>query len=127
MEEILAILFQAFFEVGLQLLIYLPFEFAGSWFGRKSDGWFGWFIMYGIVGGVFGLLSTVVAPKLLLPHPALRIANLFAAPLIAGGFAYVIADWRRRGGAAVAPANHFGHAALFALMFGLARFAYGTH
>lgn len=122
MEELLAVLFQIFFEVVLQAFGSVPINFTTR--SEKLDRGCGWVLLHGGAGGLLGYLSTLVAPKLLLPYTALRIGNLLVAPLLAGGIAYLFARWARSRGNNYDPTDHFWHGVLFAFMFGAARFAF---
>jgi hypothetical protein len=121
-EEALVVVLQLFFEVVVQSLGWLPLDLAaGS--GRTERGC-GWVLFHAAVGGLLGFVSTLISPHLLLPVPWMRVLNLLAAPLVAGGLAYLFATHVRPGGRRLDPRDHFAHAALFAFMFGAARFAF---
>lgn len=127
MEEILAISFQLFFEFFVQILGGGLLDGIGrvTTNTKVENGC----VVFGIhicVGGGLGWLSTLIAPKLFLPYVALRIANLVLAPLIAGAISYWFASWAKARGNDYKPWTHFWHGFLFALMFGLARFAFGV-
>ncbi len=130
MEEIVALLVQLVLEVGLQLFGSLGFDWATE--SRRSHGkdgetrdrdGCGWLVVFAVLGAVCGGLSLIFAPQLLLPNVGLRVANLIAAPLIAGGVSYLVAAyvWSARG---QSPQHHFWRGFWFALVFGLVRFAY---
>src|SRR5204863_162112 len=74
---------------------------------------------------VEGVHTTIPIPKILLPTLGLRIANLVAAPLAAGGLSYLVAVyvWAPRGQSA---GHHFWRGFWFALAFGVVRFAYAA-
>jgi hypothetical protein len=130
-EEVLAIALQLVLEIGLQLFGSLGFDAATETAQRKRgtsgeveehDGC-GWLLLFALFSGACGGLSLLFAPKLLLPNLALRLANLAAAPLVAGGISYAFAKfvWAPRGPSA---GHHFWRGFWFALVFGLVRFAY---
>ena len=129
MEEVLVVAIQIFFEFGLQIFSspFVDFGFGSrtdkGGFGSKADQGCVIVFLHMALGGGLGWLSTLLFPKLLLPIAALRIANLFVGPLIAGGIAYFAAQRFTQ----QAPWTAFLHGSLFALMFGMARFATGTH
>lgn len=125
MEEILVVVFQIFFEVILQFFGSVPIDFSTR--SDRFDRGCGWFVLHAAIGGLLGFVSTLLAPQLLLPHAALRIANLLVAPLLAGGIAYLFARWAKSRGNAYDPIAHFWHGVLFAFMFGAARFAFAHH
>jgi hypothetical protein len=117
--------FQIFFEVLLQFFGSVPINFSTR--SERFDRGCGWFLLHAVIGGFLGFLSALIAPKLLLPYAALRIANLLVAPLVAGGIAYSFARWAKSRGNAYDPESHFWHGVLFAFMFGAARFAFANH
>ncbi len=131
MEELLAVALQLVLEIGLQLFGSLGFDAATETARRnrgtsgaveEHDGC-GWLLLFALFGGACGGLSLLFAPKLLLPNLALRLVNLAAAPLVAGGISYAFAKfgWAPRGPCA---GHHFWRGFWFALAFGLVRFAY---
>jgi hypothetical protein len=120
MEEFIVILIQLFFEFGIQFFASPLTDFS---LGNKTDKGCGILCLHMLLGGGLGWLSTLIAPKLLLPLAGLRIANLIVSPLLAGGIAWFAAkQWTRQDAQSA-----FLHGALFALMFGMARYACGTH
>ena len=125
MEEVVALLIQFIVEVGIQLLGSIGVDFLTASRSEKDEPGCGWLVLFAVVGGVFGALSLLIAPTLLLPNLALRIANLVAAPLIAGGLSYLVAKhvWAGRN---LQPSHHFWRGFWFALAFGLVRFAYAN-
>jgi hypothetical protein len=124
-EELVALLIQFVVEVGLQLLGGIGVDILASARSRdeKDDPGCGWLILFAVVGAICGGLSLLVAPNLFLPHLGLRIANLIAAPIVAGSLSYLVAHrlWTTR---KLKPAHHFWRGFWFALAFGLTRFAY---
>ena len=130
MEEIVALLIQLVLEVGLQIFGSIGFDFAtesrrtkGKHGQVADDDGCGWLFTFAVFGGICGGLSLIFAPKLILPSLGLRLANLLAAPLLAGGLSYLVAAhiWAARG---QSPRHHFWRGFCFALAFGLVRFAY---
>jgi hypothetical protein len=130
MEELIAIVIQIVLEVGLQIFGSIGFDWATESRRKHSkdgetqehDGC-GWLVLFAVFGAICGGLSLIFAPKLLLPNLGLRVANLVAAPLIAGGVSYLIAArvWAPHGQSA---GHHGWRGFWFALAFGLVRFAY---
>lgn len=116
MEEIIVLFFQLLVEI-LQIFGSVPIDAARSRSSRKDDEGCLVIVMHVIFGGGLGLLSVLFAPKFLLPTMALRIANLFIAPVISGAISYYvigkISNNKTQG--------VFIHGVLFAFMFGLAR------
>ena len=122
MEEIVVLIFQFVIEVGIQIFGGLGLDLAASRRSDdKSEAGCGWVVVFAVVGAIFGGLSLLVAPNLMLPNMGLRIGNLVVSPLIAGGVSYLVAKNMRSSG----PADeHFWRGFLFAFAFGVVRFAY---
>jgi hypothetical protein len=74
-----------------------------------------------------GGLANLIHPGAFLAYQWLRIANLIAGPLLAGGVSWLVADWRRRRGAHLVPSLHFWLAFWFVLGFDVVRFIYARH
>ena len=130
MEEIVALLIQLVLEVGLQIFGSIGFDFAtesrrtkGKHGEVADDDGCGWLLAFAVFGAICGGLSLIFAPKLILATLGLRLLNLVAAPLVAGGLSYLVAAyvWSARG---QSPRHHFWRGFCFALAFGLVRFAY---
>ena len=130
MDEVVALLIQLVLEVGLQIFGSLGFDFAtesrrtkGKHGEVADDDGCGWLFAFAVFGGICGGLSLIFAPKLILATLGLRLLNLVAAPLVAGGLSYLVAAyvWSARG---QSPRHHFWRGFCFALAFGLVRFAY---
>jgi hypothetical protein len=127
-EEVLVLILQGLFEVGLEVFFYAGL--AWPWPNDKQDSagfWAGGGVLFFVVGGVLGLLFTLIFPKLLLPYGWLRMANLVLAPAASGLFAWYVARWRRTRTPGVVPQQHAVFAVLFTLAFAAVRFAYGQH
>ena len=125
MEEVVAVLFQVFFELAIQMLGSPGISWATG--NDKFDKGCGYFFLHAFAGGSLGWISTLIAPQLVLPFVWMRIANLIVAPLVSGAISYGFASWAKSRGSKWDPKTHFIHGALFAFMFGAARFAFGTH
>lgn len=127
MEEVLIVVVQGLLELGLEFLIYCGLDFAAL--RGRSDEEYGCSLagFFFICGAVLGSLANLARPRLLLPYPWLRIANLIIGPLLAGGASWLMTQWRQQRGAKVLPGNHFFFAFWFTLAFDLVRFAYGKH
>ncbi len=123
MEEILVIFFQLFFEFFIQIIGSGLLDGIGRATTSKREDGCAILGLHIFFGGGLGWLSTLLAPKLFLPFAALRIANLIVAPLVAGAVSYLLAKWTAKEGQTIG-SGHFVHGFLFALMFGLARFAF---
>jgi hypothetical protein len=120
-EEVVVVVLQVVFELGVQLLGAPGIDFSTS-SSNKTERGCGWIVLHTFLGGLCGWVSTLIFPKLLLAHVGLRIANLMIAPLVAGGLSYWAADLVRKKPETWTP---FWHGFAFALAFGLARFAFG--
>ncbi|MBX3399295.1 MAG: hypothetical protein KF873_11175 [Gemmataceae bacterium] len=125
MEEILVIFFQLFFEFFIQVVGSGLLDGIGRATTSKREDGCAILLLHIFFGGGLGWISTLIAPKLFLPLAALRIANLIVAPLVAGAVSYLIAKWMAKNGTSNG-SGHFVHGFLFALMFGLARFAFAA-
>src|SRR4051794_19470801 len=104
MEEVVIVILQVLVEVGVQVLGSVGVDYAASRAKGDDDGGCGWLTLFAVFGGVLGGISLVVFPNVLLPTAGLRLANLAASPLLAGGASYGVA----RSGALAGPAStHF--------------------
>lgn len=122
MEEILVVAFQLFFEFFIQIIGSGLLDAVGrATTNTKTEDGCVIFGLHIVFGGGLGWISTLIAPKLFLPYFGLRLANLILAPLISGLISYLFAKWAKPNGDGTGP---FWHGCLFALMFGLARFAF---
>jgi hypothetical protein len=93
----------------------------------KWDRGCGVLVFHVCIGGLCGWISTLLAPKLILPWAALRIANLVIAPAIDAAISYALALLARSRGNDWSPPDHALQAFGFAFFFGAARFAFGVH
>lgn len=120
MEEVIAVLIQLILEIAFQVFVSGGVDLATS---RRDHSGCGWLAGHGLLGCVCGWLSTLLFPRLMLPFLWLRIVNMVATPFLAGGLTLLLdRQWNRgRDGA-----NAFWHGFTFALLFGLARFAFGA-
>jgi hypothetical protein len=128
MEELAAFVIQILIEFGIQLFGSLGFEWATGSDRKKADGTaddngYGWLVLFAVIGGACGGISLVLVPNLLLPALWMRVLNLVLAPVAAGGMSYLFARkvWAAGG---YGPRHHFWRGFVFALAFGLVRFAY---
>ena len=123
MEEVVALIFQFVIEVGIQIFGGTAIDAAESRRRKdKDEAGCGWVVVYALFGAGLGGLSLLVAPKLLLPNVGLRVANLVAAPLLAGLVSYFAAKHLFTDGRDAE--SHFWRGCLFAFMFGVVRFAF---
>ena len=123
MEELLAAVVQIVLEIGFQALVSGGVEIAASVGSKRDQSGCGWLVFHGLIGGFFGWLSTLLFPHLMLPFVWLRVLNLVLAPFLAGGLTFYMDKWWNKGKDG---ANAFFHGFTFALLFGLARFAFGA-
>ena len=130
MEEILIAAFQFFFEVVLQVLAELPWDwFVGSRESKRdqSSKKLGWIVVSLFMGGAVGLLSILVRPNTSIRSSALRMAYLGFAPPCSAWISWLVARWLAgRGRPWIQPRLHAICAFCFALVLTALRFAY-TH
>lgn len=125
-QMLLEILLDFCGEILFQLLVQLigesaehavaPYRRGGARSGPLS------FLVHVVAGGGLGALSLLVWPHSLIDGSALRVANLVAAPLIAGLFTTAIGRVRRRAGKPVVALEFFTFGFGFAFSFALVRF-----
>lgn len=127
MEEFLVILIQFIVEIGIQWLIYMPFDitFERNRTTGASSGC-GWIVLLIVAGGLLGWISVLIAPNLILPTAGWRIANLSLAPIVVGGASYWVAQGRKLEGSLIKPMDHFWFGLLFTLSLAAVRLAYGA-
>ena len=127
MEELIFIVFQFFGELFLQvfaeIFLEVGFHRAADSFQRKPEPWLA-FIGYAIFGGIFGAVSLIFLPFLLIHSHSLQIVGLFFAPFTAGLIMVMIGMWRRRRGDELVRLDRFAYSFIFAFMMGLIRFIY---
>lgn len=123
MEELLAVVVQFVLELLFQVLVSGAVEVGAVAWSRRDKTGCGWLVGQGLLGGLFGWLSTLLFPHLMLPFLWLRILNLALAPLAAGGMTFYMDKWWNKGTDGSAA---FWHGFTFALLFGLARFAFAA-
>ncbi|CAN5662108.1 hypothetical protein BH11VER1_BH11VER1_36720 [soil metagenome] len=128
MEEILLILFHFLFEVVLQILIELPFDWFVSMRESKvpQDSKSGrWFFFSILLGGSVGALSLWVFPNTFIKSNGGRLAYLFLAPVISAACSLLLSRARvARSKDWVNPRLHAICAFWFALMLTIIRFTY---
>jgi hypothetical protein len=122
-EELLAAVVQIVLEVLLQVLVSGGLDVAASASSKRDQSGCGWLVFHGLLGGVVGWLSTLLFPHLMLPVVWLRVLNLVLAPFLAGGLTFYMDRWWNRGKDG---STAFFHGFTFAVLFGLARFAFGA-
>ena len=115
---LLQVIFEALAELGLHGVLE-PF--------RRSTPTHVWLaaIGYAIFGAVAGAVSLLFFRSLFIERVALRVANLFITPLVAGFVMASFGAWRRRRGDVVIRLDRFSYGFLFALAMGGVRFVFG--
>jgi hypothetical protein len=124
-EELLVILLQFLFELVINVLGHLPFD----WPSRKRrtperEQLAGLCLLWLIGGGLLGFVSLLVFDYTLLRLPALRFANLLVSPLLSGFLAQSIAARRAKRNPLLIPGNHFWYGFWFSLGIALVRFMF---
>jgi len=125
-EEILVAILQFLFEVVLQSLVSLPFDFCPRRDYPESDRT-SLTILVLIVGVACGIVSVAVFPYSHLHHSWQRIAGLVASPLLAGAIAYCVAELRMAFNPFLVSRHHFWYAFTFTLGLSAYRFAFVKH
>jgi hypothetical protein len=80
---------------------------------------------YGIFGGITGLISLWLVPKLFVSAPWLRIVNLVLTPIAVGVFMERLGAWRRKHNQATIRLDTFVYGFVFAISMALVRFTWG--
>ncbi|MCJ2187784.1 hypothetical protein [Novosphingobium beihaiensis] len=125
MEFLFELLFQFLGELLLQFLVELFAEMGmhamGQVFSRRPSPRLAvaGFTLWGIVAGA---ISLVVFPHSAIHNPALRLANLFLTPLLAGGGMLLLGRLRAKKGQDLVRLDRFGYAFLFAFTMALMRY-----
>ncbi len=128
MEEVLVLVLQGVFEVGLEVLFYGGLVWPSS--DARTDSASAWAvggILTFALGAGLGVFFNFFFPHLLVPYPWLRIANLVLGPAASGLFAWCVALWRSQYRRGVAPGQHAAFAVLFTIAFATVRYAYAQH
>lgn len=129
MEEILLIILHFLFEVVLQILVELPFDwFVGMRESKASqDSRPGrWYFVSILLGGAIGALSLWLFPNSLIQSSAGRVAYLVCAPVISAACALLLSRFRvSRSKDWINPRLHAWCAFWFTLALILIRFIYG--
>lgn len=128
MEEILVIIIQFLFEVILNSIMNIPFDWPSKNRLTAEPGsiWLTcllWFLGASLLGWV----SLIFFKHTLIAISGLRIANLILAPLLSAFISKVIASKRAENNQFIVPNNHYWQAFWFTLGFTMVRFAYATH
>ena len=126
MEELIVFLIQFLVELGVNILISMPFELAAMRQGKSYDGPILWGVLWLVTGVVLGTISTVFIPALIASGP-LRVFNTLAAPPTAGFLAMAIARRRAATNPRIIPRDHFWSAFFLTVGYVIIRLAYAGH
>jgi hypothetical protein len=123
MEDFLIAILQAILECLCDAFSYGPFD----WPAEKSSGTlFGKCLTLFMVGCGLALISILILKYTWIHFSALRIANLFFAPLMSAFISQAIARHRSKRNPSVIPRNHFWQAFWFTLGVATVRFVCTT-
>lgn len=116
---------QFLLEITIEVIVYCGFE--KSW--MRNDNGTGCVYVSCLVLLAAGLagFTNLVHPRLLLPNETLRLLNLIGTPLVIGGLVYWMTWLRRTRGEKMTPLFHAIAVGLFLLVYGVVRYAWGTH
>jgi len=99
MEDLLVALFQFFFEVILQILVQLPWDFSLGQTEKKSvlyhdePNYIFWLFVSLLAGVALGGASLLAHPHTIITHSWARVAYLFLAPISAWLFSYFFSKY----------------------------------
>jgi hypothetical protein len=128
MEELLIAIFQFLFEVLLQSLVELPWDwFVGSRELRldQSSKKFHWIIASLLIGAGVGVISPFIRPNTSIKSSSFRLLYLILAPLFSAMISFLIARFfSSRGRPWVQPRLHAICTFCFTLVVTVLRFTY---
>ena len=127
-EEILIIIIQFLFEVILNSIVNIPFDWPSKnrLTPEPESIWYVCFLWF--LGASFlGWVSLFFFKHTLITISSLRVANLILAPLLSAYISKAIATRRAESNQYIVPQNHYWQAFWFTLGFTMVRFAYATH
>lgn len=116
-ELVLPLIWEIFAEVGLRSLVE-PFK-------KEPSPWVA-ALGYSVFGAALGGLSLLVLPRHMLGSHGLRVVSVALSPVVAGFGMATIGAWRARRGQRVLRIDRFAYGYVFALAFGLVRFAFAA-
>lgn len=131
MEFFLEIILQCFFELVLQLVAEVLGEVGSraceNWFQRKpvQNPWLAG-VGYLFLGAVIGTISLLIFKNSFIHSAAIRLANLFLTPLLAGGTMALIGYWRRKKEQELVRLDRFGYGFLFAFGMAIIRYVFAS-
>jgi len=127
MEDLLIALFQFVIEFVFEVLGNWPVDWIFSSSSReKPETLAGWCFLWLIFGAGIAGISILILHRTWISHPALRIANLFLAPIVSAFISEAMARRRQRRRSDIVPRNHFWQAFWFTLGIVTVRFAYAS-
>lgn len=128
MEEILVIIIQFLFEVVLNSILNIPFDWPSKNRLTPEPDYI-WIacVLWFLCASLLGWVSLIFFKHTLIAIAGLRIANLILAPLLSAFISKVIATKRAENNHFIVPNNHYWQAFWFTLGFTMVRFAYATH
>ena len=128
MEEALVALLQFIFELLLNIISYVPFDFPVS--RRRDTPEYAYGILPAIIwlilGGLAGGASLLIVRHTIIHHSWLRIANVGISPVVSGYVSRAIATVRAKRDPFVLPRNHFWYAFSFSFAYAIIRFTYAS-
>ncbi|HEY1663759.1 MAG TPA: hypothetical protein VGI03_15185 [Verrucomicrobiae bacterium] len=124
MEDLIIAILQGIFEFILEIFGYSPVDwiFPENWPESLIGKCIAWFT----VGCGLACATFLLLHRTWITHPAMRIANLFLAPIMSAFIAQAIARYRSRNDPDIVPRNNFWQAFWFTLGIVTVRFAYAT-
>ena len=135
MEEFLILLFQAFAQIALEILAYLPWDLfwyndreesrPSSWTDTTFKFWAA--VASLVMGGLVGWATLQFFPNSLLQTSWLRLACLFVSPMISGLMGREMARWRAQSNPSVDPSLHFWVSLCFSIGLVWMRFTFAHH
>ena len=117
MEELFQAIFEFVFQAVLEIVVDALWEKSSRRTRLALE-----IVICVALGGLLGVVSSIVAPKSLVHALPLRIAYLVLAPILLGGVMSFIGRSRSRRGKRTGPLEKFGLGWLFAYSFALVRF-----
>jgi hypothetical protein len=125
-EELLVVILQFVFEIGLQVLAELPwdgFVSSGDSKGPKSPTAL-WVVLSLLAGGAIGGLSLLIFPHTLLHWSSARMANLLVAPAVSALVVLGVASLRPPRPGQINAKDRALYAACFTFALAIIRFTY---
>ncbi len=130
MEDILVLILQALFEFIVEGLSYSSLDWSrdrtAGRAAREAESLFSSCVLWFIFGCALAAVSLLVFRHTLIAVPALRVANLVAAPLTSAYLAQFLAGRRARRNRTINPRHRFWQAFWFTLGLVLIRFVYAS-